>query len=220
MTGKRGKEQLLISEQKLPLDDIRRVTSKSIRKTQLAQGPDEPLVRIEMVPANAVPIVCREGMVIVVIPFAGREEGKQIIIDCRLLLRVRPLAPVVRERVDEPCQMMQREEPPPPREHERAQILSGEVSDGEEDDAVRQEGEHEVMTMLEHEQFALQKIRNVSLKIIALRLFQYPKDVRVPKTFVHGVRIVVGIEEAMMHTVIMGPRKQDPFKCRRTERQE
>ena len=74
--------------------------------------------------------------------------------------------------------------------------------------------------MLEHEQFALQKIRNVSLKIIALRLFQYPKDVRVPKTFVHGVRIVVGIEEAMMHTVIMGPRKHAPFQRRRAEEQE
>ena len=74
--------------------------------------------------------------------------------------------------------------------------------------------------MLEHEQFAFQKIGNVFRKIIPLRFFQNPENMRVPKALVHGIGIIVGIEEAMVHAMIMGPGQDTPLQRRGAEEQE
>jgi len=69
-------------------------------------GPNEPLRRVVLVPLDSIPVIHRELVVEIVVPFTdGAESGDEVVSGCVFVIE-RTLAQPVREGVDAECAMM------------------------------------------------------------------------------------------------------------------
>ncbi|KAI0564762.1 stearoyl-CoA desaturase Delta-9 fatty acid desaturase [Gracilaria domingensis] len=200
--------QLLLLDLHLSLSDfVIRETNQSRTQTKVRQSAHNPLGRVVVVPPNAVAVVVRKLVMVVVVALAKRDQRRDDVVVAGVLLGVGLHAKRVRQAVDAERGLVHKEHAPKAGVHQRApKIVPAQGSHRQRKNEPKQQRNGQVVAVLEHDAAMGVEVADVDApRPSRVLLEHHPANVRVPEALVHGVRILVGIDVAMVRAVVAAP---------------
>eukprot|EP00187_Rhodella_violacea_P018474 CAMPEP_0184734054 /NCGR_PEP_ID=MMETSP0314-20130426/59356_1 /TAXON_ID=38298 /ORGANISM="Rhodella maculata, Strain CCMP 736" /LENGTH=444 /DNA_ID=CAMNT_0027200953 /DNA_START=196 /DNA_END=1528 /DNA_ORIENTATION=- len=189
------------------LDLVLREPDEAGGEAEPGEDADDPLGGVVVVPADAVAVVVGELVVVVVVALAEGDEGGDDGVVGGVFLGVGLLAEGVGEGVDAEGRLVDEEHPAEAGVDEGApEVAPAEVADGAGEDEAEEEGDPDVVLVLELEDLGGVEVGDVDAAGAVLVLLEnHPPEVRIPEALVDGVRVLLGVDIAVVRAVVAGP---------------
>mmetsp|Transcript_6305 Transcript_6305/g.19042 ORF Transcript_6305/g.19042 Transcript_6305/m.19042 type:complete len:280 (-) Transcript_6305:311-1150(-) len=181
-------------------DELRRLSDQR-------EELDDPLCRVIVIPENAVAIVVRKLVVIVVVSLAkGDQRGQNVVIG-GVSRRVGLCPKSVCKRVHTEGRLMDKEHSAHACVDECApKVVPENGGDGQRQNERKRDRDRQVVVVLPHDQLVFVEVGDVNPAAAALFLLpHHPSDMRKPEALVHGIGVLLGVNVSVMGPVVPRP---------------
>jgi len=159
-------------------------------QSKLLAAPNEPFRRIILVPLDSVPVIHRELVVEIVVPFANGDEGGDEMVSGGVLVIKRSLAQPMRKGVNAECAMMNKTQSDQPGiDQTAAGISPADPCDQAREPKGHCKDERNVEAMLPADDGVFGKIGYVGRTGTTTGSYEHPSDVGIEETAMSIVRV-------------------------------